>query len=788
MTKGLRRRPHGAAAAVALACVLCALLLATDASFAQLPKLPMLTEKSAEKPADGQGEAAPESPADAVARIRGLLERLGAPPPPVPEGIPAPEVGAAKETRSVLAYLYGRLIGAYEALGPKREARRAAEARASAWTAFPEKPPYSIQMVDRLHEDASIARHRIAPLEAGSRHLAGEQGRRQASAKREEAQMRAANDAYAQAKTDAEKNLAAWRRDAAALEARRAAAWVELTRAIQDLQTEELATRRAELRLLERQIAAAAPHVRFTEDDVAAARQRSVNAVAAITKKLDAVRAAQASRQGELDAATRELARLRDDPAAGADRIAAVQVRVDTAGKWVTTLRSEAEMLRGEITISEELPKMWAMRLAAATSPDSDDRREALERLEDSAIALQRWFDYLQGPLGEARESLREVEAKAASATESRAAGVEFHREAIAAASRSVTNIERTRDELTRISSMLNRWVEELEAQGARRGLVARLAETWSATKAFGRAIWNFELFAVEDTLMLDGRAVTTSHGVSVGKSVGALALFLGGYAVAALLMRRVARWMVARGSDEQLAATVRRWSLALIAFMLLLFTLNIARIPITVFAFLGGTLAIAVGFGTQTIFRNLISGVILLLERSVQIGDIVEVDGVSGTVTAVDLRSSTVRGFDGTETIVPNSALLENKFTNWTHNDRRVRRVVRVGVAYGSPVRQVADILEDCAKRHGLILDDPAPFVVFEDFGDNAQVFALYFWFEFKPESSVLIVMSDLRFMIERQLRDAGIVVAFPQRDVHLDSAGPLRVELVRSDGPAPG
>jgi small-conductance mechanosensitive channel len=177
----------------------------------------------------------------------------------------------------------------------------------------------------------------------------------------------------------------------------------------------------------------------------------------------------------------------------------------------------------------------------------------------------------------------------------------------------------------------------------------------------------------------------------------------------------------------------------------------------------------------------------ILLAERSVQIGDLVDVEGITGTVTAVDLRSSTILSFDGTETIVPNSVLLENKFTNWTRTDRCVRRVVRVGVAYGSPVRQVADILEDCAKRHGLVLDEPAPRAIFEDFGDNAQVFALYVWVELKPDSSLLIVLSDLRFMIEKQMREAGIVIAFPQRDVHLDSAGPLRVELVRDGESAP-
>ncbi|MCU0765215.1 MAG: mechanosensitive ion channel, partial [Burkholderiaceae bacterium] len=210
--------------------------------------------------------------------------------------------------------------------------------------------------------------------------------------------------------------------------------------------------------------------------------------------------------------------------------------------------------------------------------------------------------------------------------------------------------------------------------------------------------------------------------------------------------------------------------------------TLNLARIPLTVFAFLGGALAIGVGFGTQTIIRNFISGLIVLMERQVQVGDIVEVDGVTGTVTEVNLRSSTILGFDGVEAIIPNANLLENKVTNWTHTDKRVRRVVKIGVAYGSPPRQVADLLLECMQRHGQVLKDPEPRVLFEDFADNALVFAMHFWLEMRPNVNSAVIMSDLRFMVHRSLEEAGISVPYPQRDVHLDAARPLQVELTRA------
>jgi small-conductance mechanosensitive channel len=110
------------------------------------------------------------------------------------------------------------------------------------------------------------------------------------------------------------------------------------------------------------------------------------------------------------------------------------------------------------------------------------------------------------------------------------------------------------------------------------------------------------------------------------------------------------------------------------------------------------------------------------------------------------------------------------------------VRRTVKVGVAYGSPLREVADILEECAKRHGVVLNDPPPLVIFEDFGNDALMFALYFWVELRPTTSAMQVASDLRFMIAKRLDEAGIVIAFPQRDVHLDAATPLRIELTNA------
>jgi small-conductance mechanosensitive channel len=216
-------------------------------------------------------------------------------------------------------------------------------------------------------------------------------------------------------------------------------------------------------------------------------------------------------------------------------------------------------------------------------------------------------------------------------------------------------------------------------------------------------------------------------------------------------------------------------------AFLLLVLVLNLVQIPLTVFAFLGGALAIGVGFGTQTIIKNFISGLILLMERQVQVGDAVEIDGFAGTVAEINLRSSTIAGYDGVDAIVPNSTLLEGRVTNWTMSNRRVRRVVRVGVAYGSPTRKVSDLIRACAERHGEVLKQPPPQVLLEDFGDNALTFALFIWIDVKTGAGGPVITSDLRFMIEATLTEAGISIAFPQRDIHLDTNRPLQVQISR-------
>ncbi|MDZ4151133.1 mechanosensitive ion channel, partial [Methylicorpusculum sp.] len=133
-------------------------------------------------------------------------------------------------------------------------------------------------------------------------------------------------------------------------------------------------------------------------------------------------------------------------------------------------------------------------------------------------------------------------------------------------------------------------------------------------------------------------------------------------------------------------------------------------------------------------------------------------------------------------ETLIPNSTFIEEKVTNWTLSNQSVRIAVKIGVAYGSPVQEVTDILREAAERHGLIEDKPPPQILFEDFGSDALIFGLYVWLELSPEVDWRVVASDLRYIINKKFAARGISMAFPQRDVHLDINQPLDIRVLNN------
>jgi len=195
--------------------------------------------------------------------------------------------------------------------------------------------------------------------------------------------------------------------------------------------------------------------------------------------------------------------------------------------------------------------------------------------------------------------------------------------------------------------------------------------------------------------------------------------------------------------------------------------------------------LGVGIGFGLQEIVANFICGIIILFERPVRVGDVVTVGDTDGTVTRIRIRATTIRNWDGKELLVPNKEFITGRLLNWSLSDQTTRVLISVGIAYGSNVRTAMSLLEQAGREHEDVLRDPAPSVIFESFGDNALTMVLRCFVE--SVDLRVQTISALNQIINDKFNAAGIVIAFPQRDLHLDTAQPLQVELRRSEKAPP-
>ena len=209
------------------------------------------------------------------------------------------------------------------------------------------------------------------------------------------------------------------------------------------------------------------------------------------------------------------------------------------------------------------------------------------------------------------------------------------------------------------------------------------------------------------------------------------------------------------------------------------LFALKLVEVPLTAFTVLGGAVALGVGFGSQNIVNNFISGLILLVERPVKVGDLIQLDDLYGNVEHIGARSTRVKTGENMDIIVPNSTFLETNVVNWTLSDNNMRTHVTFGVMYGSSVGKVTHLALKAAANHDRVFDRPAPFVIFTNFGENALEFELHFWVSVRTLMERRQIESDIRFNIDHLFREAGIVLAYPQRDVHLHADQPIRVQM---------
>ncbi|MBR0202783.1 MAG: mechanosensitive ion channel [Synergistaceae bacterium] len=258
-------------------------------------------------------------------------------------------------------------------------------------------------------------------------------------------------------------------------------------------------------------------------------------------------------------------------------------------------------------------------------------------------------------------------------------------------------------------------------------------------------------------------------YSVTVWKLTVAILVFLSSFFLSSWGSNWIKRRMLRRVKASVTAANaVQRITFYILWVAFALIALNIVQIPLTAFAFMGGAIAVGLGFGMQNIFNNLISGFIVIFSRPFKVHDIVEVSGVQGTVEDIGSRSTTIKTWDGLDVVLPNRYFLENSVTNWTKSDIKKREILKVGVSYDADSREVEKILLDIVNGHSSVLKNPAPSVIFKNFGDNALEFEIYYWIELK-KSSGMKVSSDMRHHIMAVFKREGINIPYPQMDIHI-------------------
>ena len=270
--------------------------------------------------------------------------------------------------------------------------------------------------------------------------------------------------------------------------------------------------------------------------------------------------------------------------------------------------------------------------------------------------------------------------------------------------------------------------------------------------------LMNWEIFRLGDVSITIGQVVIVALTIAV-------ALVLAGW-----LIRKLSLHLLKGGRDANLVQLINRVLWFTVLAILFFTALGMLNVPLGAFAFISGAIAIGIGFGAQNIINNFISGWILMGERPIRIGDLLEVNGTLGRVEAINVRSTRIKRVDGVRIVIPNSHLLENMVVNWNLGDEDIRIFVSVGVAYGSPVRRVAELIEKAVNEQEDVLQDPGPRVLFQDFGNSALLFEAYFWTQLRPGGDLRRLRSEIRFRIDELFRENGVTIAFPQQDVHLD------------------
>jgi potassium-dependent mechanosensitive channel len=511
-------------------------------------------------------------------------------------------------------------------------------------------------------------------------------------------------------------------------------------------------------------------------------QQRAQNALIRIAKNRDSMGPQIDEMRKAATALNDTVTRLNQDletarQAKKSSDIAALTTRLTVASEAANLANSLVTSQEGWLNGLNKSEEAWKKALAAGEKPILTNLQNLRQYSEGLSAEIDLWRDQIPRSLQDIQRRLEEAETQPPSKDSSLRKLEETRVDLLRKRAIQLRDISvQVANEFRTQEQMVNESREKIAEQAISERAVLVGKNVASDIKG----LWNQPLFTIKDEIPdANGNVITRERSITLGKLFLAIVWLLIALAVSKLVSKTVSGRLGKRFAiDPARISGIEKALFFPLALLLVLTTLNWLHIPLATFAFLGGALAIGVGFGAQTLINNFISGLILLSERRIKVGDTIEVDSHTGAVTNLGTRCSRILKGNGVEVLIPNSYLLEKNVVNWTLSNNRHSFDFAVGLSYGTSIEQALALLRKAVSEESKVLEDPAPCIAFEDFGASALIFRVYYWVDLRGADN-RIIGTNIRMRIDRLCRDAGIVIASPGQDVRLRTSDPLTIRI---------
>jgi small-conductance mechanosensitive channel len=441
--------------------------------------------------------------------------------------------------------------------------------------------------------------------------------------------------------------------------------------------------------------------------------------------------------------------------------------------RLATSLENQLELLEYHRIALLITGQVWQSRYDFWNTNNATSIDQISRLLDEKALDVQAWQPLITGLRAKLQDRSRKASAVEGSgdASSTLANGDILEK----AFQQEEANLTEWENRFSRLVELIKLTRTEIDARRQSVGLSDKMDAAANSLTTQMHNFWNTEIFTLNDSVFVNGQVVQRPSPVTLGMLLIAVAILVSG----GLASSAFSRWLRARLSarfalDANTGAIVQKFTHILLLGGICLIALAVVKIPLTIFALLGGGAAIAVGFGTQQLMNNLISGIILLFERPIRIGDIIDVENCSGMVTSIGTRCCQLRRGDGVEILIPNSVILQSKVVNWTLSDSHARQEFTIAITQGAPVKKAMDLIHKIVSANPNVLSRRGIDVLFQDFSKDALSLRVLYWIDKTNPLSANQVPSELRLAIYEAIQKEEILLATTQKDPHLDAATP--------------